>query len=89
MENWGLITFTEIRILVDPINTSLSIKQSVATIIAHEISHQWFGNLGETASDILYEIVFRSKYLRFSYNGMVDPSLAQRGLRHIHSIPLY
>ncbi|XP_063710002.1 puromycin-sensitive aminopeptidase-like [Culicoides brevitarsis] len=45
MENFGLITFTEIRILVDPANTSLSIKQSVASIVAHEISHQWFGNL--------------------------------------------
>uniref|UniRef100_A0A336M9D9 Aminopeptidase n=1 Tax=Culicoides sonorensis TaxID=179676 RepID=A0A336M9D9_CULSO len=45
MENWGLITFTETRILVDPLNTSLSIKQMVAMIVAHEISHQWFGNL--------------------------------------------
>lgn len=62
MENWGLITFTEIRILVDPINTSLPVKQSVATIIAHEISHQWFGNLGEAffMSSLMYK--FRGKH---------------------------
>lgn len=47
MENWGLITFREGFILDDPVNSSLEVKQHIATIIAHEISHQWFGNLGE------------------------------------------
>ena len=45
MENWGLITYREIALLVDPKNTSISSKQYVATVIAHELSHQWFGNL--------------------------------------------
>ncbi len=45
MENWGLITYREIALLVDPKNTSLSTKQYAATVIAHELSHQWFGNL--------------------------------------------
>lgn len=45
MENWGLITYREIALLVDPKNTSISTKQYVATVIAHELSHQWFGNL--------------------------------------------
>ncbi len=45
MENWGLITYREIALLVDPKVTSLSTKQHAATVIAHELSHQWFGNL--------------------------------------------
>ena len=45
MENWGLITYREAAILVDPKNTPLEEKQTVATVIAHELSHQWFGNL--------------------------------------------
>ncbi|MDB5169657.1 MAG: hypothetical protein JWN82_53 [Candidatus Saccharibacteria bacterium] len=45
MENWGCITFREQVMLVDPKNTSLSIKQYVAEVVAHELTHQWFGNL--------------------------------------------
>lgn len=45
MENWGCITFREQALLVDPKNTSLSLKQHVANVIAHELTHQWFGNL--------------------------------------------
>ena len=45
MENWGLITYREKRILVNNKKSSLNQKQTVALFIAHEISHQWFGNL--------------------------------------------
>ena len=45
MENWGLLTFREQALLVDPDNTSLAMKQYVANVVAHEITHQWFGNL--------------------------------------------
>lgn len=45
MENWGLITFRETCLLVDKNNTAFQNKQWVALIIAHEIAHQWFGNL--------------------------------------------
>jgi aminopeptidase N len=45
MENWGCITFREHAMLVDPANTSLSSKQYVAMVVAHELAHQWFGNL--------------------------------------------
>ena len=44
MENWGLVTYRESCLLVDK-TTTLSAKQYVATVIAHELSHQWFGNL--------------------------------------------
>jgi aminopeptidase N len=45
MENWGLITFREVGLLADPKNRSLSGEQLITLVIAHEISHQWFGNL--------------------------------------------
>lgn len=45
MENWGLITFRETNILYDPDQSSSANKQRVATVVAHEVSHQWFGNL--------------------------------------------
>ena len=45
MENWGAVTYRETALLVDPINSSLITKQWVALIIAHELAHQWFGNL--------------------------------------------
>ncbi len=45
MENWGCITFREHALFVDPKNTSLPSKQYVALVVAHELAHQWFGNL--------------------------------------------
>ncbi len=45
MENWGLITFREVTLLVDPKTTSIDYKQYVAMVVAHELAHQWFGNL--------------------------------------------
>ncbi|MDN5275712.1 MAG: putative Aminopeptidase [Candidatus Saccharibacteria bacterium] len=45
MENWGLITYREIALLADPATTSIEQRQYVATVIAHELAHQWFGNL--------------------------------------------
>lgn len=45
MENWGLITYRETQILFDENESSVGIKQAVATTISHELAHQWFGNL--------------------------------------------
>lgn len=45
MENWGLITYREVALLSDPTVTSISSKQYIASVIAHELAHQWFGNL--------------------------------------------
>ncbi|MBN3288041.1 AMPE aminopeptidase, partial [Polyodon spathula] len=45
MENWGLITYRETNLLYDPDQSSSYNKQRVASVIAHELVHQWFGNI--------------------------------------------
>jgi aminopeptidase N len=45
MENWGGITYYESTLLFDPKNSSAETKQDIYEVIAHEIAHQWFGNL--------------------------------------------
>uniref|UniRef100_A0A674CI77 Aminopeptidase n=1 Tax=Salmo trutta TaxID=8032 RepID=A0A674CI77_SALTR len=45
MENWGLITFRETSLLYNPTTSSASDRLWVTKVIAHELAHQWFGNL--------------------------------------------
>ncbi|XP_055525327.1 aminopeptidase N-like [Wyeomyia smithii] len=45
MENWGLITYRETALLYHPNISTASNKHRVASVIAHELAHQWFGNL--------------------------------------------
>lgn len=45
MENWGLITYREARLLVDTHHTSEDNLKTIALVVTHEIAHQWFGNL--------------------------------------------
>jgi aminopeptidase N len=45
MENWGAITFRENLLLFDSAKTSQAGKERLCEVIAHEIVHQWFGNL--------------------------------------------
>jgi len=45
MENWGLVTYREVDLLIDPTKASSNQKQRVCTVVTHELAHQWFGNL--------------------------------------------
>ena len=45
MENWGGITFFESRLLFDPASSAPSSRRGIFSILAHEMAHQWFGNL--------------------------------------------
>ena len=45
MENWGAITYRETAILVDPEHSSAETRETVASVVAHEMAHMWFGDL--------------------------------------------
>eukprot|EP01034_Spumella_vulgaris_P022812 gene22812-28982_t len=45
MENWGLVTYRETALMIDEAKASSAAKQRVAIVVAHELAHQWFGNL--------------------------------------------
>ena len=44
-EHWGLITYRETNLIYDSTSSSTTNKERVAMVIAHELAHQWFGNL--------------------------------------------
>ncbi|KAI8891861.1 hypothetical protein BC833DRAFT_626389 [Globomyces pollinis-pini] len=45
MENWGLVTYRTDAFLFDEATGSIRSKTQVAFVVAHELAHQWFGNL--------------------------------------------
>ncbi|MGC1461824.1 MAG: M1 family metallopeptidase [Terracidiphilus sp.] len=45
MENFGAITYRETELLIDPKTASVRTKEDVVSVIAHEMAHQWFGDL--------------------------------------------
>lgn len=45
MENWGLVTYRTTRVLFDEKTASARLKNDIAYVVAHELAHQWFGNL--------------------------------------------
>ncbi len=45
MENWGCIIYNDNTLLYDPATSAQSMRERVFAVIAHEIAHQWFGNL--------------------------------------------
>jgi aminopeptidase N len=45
MENWGIITFREAGILYDESKPSFHAAEEIVNTVAHELVHQWFGNL--------------------------------------------
>lgn len=78
MENWGLVTYRVVDLLFDEKTAAISTKVRIAEVVAHELAHQWFGNLvtmdfweGQTES-----AHFTTKTNPFR-------SLAQRGLCHM------
>ncbi|GLV31099.1 uncharacterized protein CBL_12173 [Carabus blaptoides fortunei] len=45
MEHWGLVTYRETALLYDEASSNAANKARVATVVAHELAHMWFGNL--------------------------------------------
>jgi aminopeptidase N len=50
MEDWGLISYVENALLFDPQRSTPETERGVFGIVAHEIAHQWFGNLVSVSS---------------------------------------
>jgi aminopeptidase N len=50
MEDWGLISYAEGTLLFDPASSDTETQRRVYSIVAHEVAHQWFGNLVTAAS---------------------------------------
>ncbi|KAK3341528.1 peptidase family M1-domain-containing protein [Lasiosphaeria hispida] len=45
MENWGLVTYRVVDLLLDEKVSGAATKERVAEVVQHELAHQWFGNL--------------------------------------------
>ncbi|KAK3695352.1 aminopeptidase 2 [Podospora appendiculata] len=45
MENWGLVTYRVVDLLLDEKASGAATKERVAEVVQHELAHQWFGNL--------------------------------------------
>ena len=66
MENWGAITFRENLLLYDPELTAVDGEERICEVIAHEMAHQWFGDL-VTPSDWKYLWLNESFATYFGY----------------------
>nr|ADZ05468.1 aminopeptidase N4 [Cnaphalocrocis medinalis] len=89
MENWGMVNYREAYLLYDPNHTNLNNKIFIATILAHELAHKWFGNLVTCFwwSNLWLNESFASFFEYFSAHS-ADPSLEladQFVVGHVHS----
>lgn len=104
MENWGAITFRENLLLYFPGVTSKAAQERICEVIAHEIVHQWFGNL-VTPADWRYLWLNESFATYFGYRvvqhyhpeweighqflqGQTDAALNRDGLQETFPIEL-
>lgn len=77
MENWGLVTYRETALLFNKTTTTTGSKQSIEVVIAHEYTHQWFGDLvGPQWWSYLWLNEGFASYLQYIIGGKVTISHA-------------
>ncbi|XP_052891874.1 aminopeptidase N [Anopheles moucheti] len=90
MENWGLITYRETAMLYEENVSAISNKQHVITVVAHELAHQWFGNLVTPSwwTDLWLNEGFAS-YMEYLGVDAVEPawkSMEQFVVNELHNV---
>lgn len=87
MENWGLVTYRENSLLFDPDSSSIGNKERVVTVIAHELAHQWFGNLVTVAwwNDLWLNEGFAS-YVEYLGAHDAEPSWSLQNLMVLNEV---
>ncbi|XP_055618476.1 aminopeptidase N [Toxorhynchites rutilus septentrionalis] len=90
MENWGLITYRETAMLYEENVSANSNKQRVVTVVAHELAHQWFGNLVTPTwwTDLWLNEGFAS-YMEYLCVDAVEPawkSMEQFVVNELHNV---
>ncbi|KPJ05974.1 Membrane alanyl aminopeptidase [Papilio machaon] len=75
-ENWGFVSYRELRLLYEEGETNALDMESIATITAHELAHKWFGNLVTCRwwDNVWINEGFASYFEYFAMDG-VDPSM--------------
>lgn len=70
MENWGLVTYRTTAVLFDEKSSDAKYKNRVAYVVAHELAHQWFGNL--VSFNIAISLLEPSLTIPVGDNGLVE-----------------
>lgn len=82
MENAGAITFRDVLLLLDPATATIELRRNSASVIAHELAHQWFGNIVTPAwwDDIWLNEAFAT-WLEYTVVQQVRPAFTAEMMR--------